>query len=120
MIDPNIPGGGGLNWLESLLFAGFAAVGGALGYLMRQSTRNRKILMGRCALEAVASAFVGVIAMLVCKATGLDWMWSGVVVGTFGWLGAEATIMVIINVVRKKLGLDISNFADGDRDDAQK
>ena len=55
-------------------------MGGLLGYLMRQATREQPIKLSRATLEAVASGFVGVITMFLCHAIGLPWYWSGAVV----------------------------------------
>ena len=95
------------NIIEILQFAGFSAVGGLLGYLMRQATREQPIKLSRATLEAVASGFVGVVTMFLCHAIGLPWYWSGAMVGVLGWLGAEASIVVIARVIRGKIGLDL-------------
>ena len=95
------------NIIEILQFAGFSAMGGLLGYLMRQATREQPIKLGRATLEAVASRFIGVITMFLCRAIGLPWYWSGAVVGVLGWLGAEASIVVIARAIRGKIGLDL-------------
>ena len=96
------------NIIEILQFAGFSAIGGLLGYLMRQATREQPIKLSRATLEAVASGFIGVIAMFLCHAIGLPWYWSGTVVGVLGWLGAEASIVVIARAIRGKIGLDLT------------
>ena len=93
--------------IEILQFAGFSAMGGLLGYLMRQATREQPIELGRATLEAVASGFIGTITMFLCHAMELPWYWSGAVVGVLGWLGAEASIVVIARAVRGKIGLDL-------------
>ena len=98
--DPNNVG----IW-EIVIFGFIAAVGGLLGYLMRALNNNWKITYGRAAVECASSGFVGILAMLACKALDIDWMWSGVIVGVFGWLGAEASIAVFTKLVRKKLGI---------------
>ncbi|QXO06738.1 hypothetical protein PHAGE_JEFFCO_3 [Acinetobacter phage JeffCo] len=95
------------NIIEILQFAGLSAMGGLLGYLMRQATREQPIKLGRATLEAVASGFIGVITMFLCHAIGLPWYWSGAVVGVLGWLGAEASIVVIARAIRGKIGLDL-------------
>jgi len=81
------------------------AIGGLLAYLLRTLNEDATPTVGRAIVEAFSSGFVGLIAMLICKALGLDWKWSGVVVGVFGWLGAEASIMVAIRFLKSKLGL---------------
>lgn len=95
------------NIIEVLQFAGLSAMGGLLGYLMRQATREQPIKLSRATLESVASGFIGIITMFLCHAMGLPWYWSGAVVGVLGWLGAEASIVVISRVIRGKIGLDL-------------
>ena len=95
------------NIIELLQFAGLSSMGGLLGYLMRQATREQPIKLGRATLEAVASGFIGIITMFLCHAIGLPWYWSGAVVGVLGWLGAEASIVVIARAIRGKIGLDL-------------
>ncbi len=91
--------------LELIGFSAFAGVGGMLAYLLRTVKRKEKPIIIRAIIEALASAFVGIITMLVCKAMDLDWQWSGVVVGVFGWLGAESSIVVFSKLIRERLGL---------------
>lgn len=99
--DPN-----DISILEILVFGPFAAVGGLLAYILRTLNNEEKPKWQRGLVEAASSGFVGLIAMLACKAIGLDWKWSGVVVGVFGWLGAETSIMLLARLVRTKLGID--------------
>lgn len=98
-----------ISLIESVLMALFASVGGALAYVLRALNQNEKPRWFRAAIEALSSGFVGLIAMLACKAMGLDWRWSGVIVGVFGWLGAEASIAMIARLVRRKLGIDAND-----------
>ncbi|MFW0778540.1 MAG: phage holin family protein [Rickettsiales bacterium] len=92
--------------LETLLFGAFAGTGGILSYMMRMLSREKKPRIGASIVEGLSSAFVGVLAMLACKALNLDWYWSGVIVGVFGWIGAEASIAMLTKLVRKRLGVD--------------
>lgn len=105
--DPN-----NLSLLEIVVFGGFAAIGGLLAYVLRVLNNDEKPTWGRAVLEALSSGFVGLIAMLACKALGLDWKWSGVIVGVFGWLGAEASIAILAKLIRGKLGIDPSYLKD--------
>ena len=99
--DPN-----NINLIESILFGLFAGIGGLLAYVLRTLNSNERPTWLRAIVEAASSGFIGLLAMLACKAMGLDWRWSGVIVGVFGWLGAEASIMMLAKIVRKKLGID--------------
>lgn len=103
-----------VNLIETLFFCLFASIGGLLAYILRALNNNEKPKWFRGLIEALASGFVGLIAMLACKALALDWRWSGVVVGVFGWLGAEASIMLLAKLVRTKLGIDKNGFVNKD------
>ena len=92
--------------IETVLFSSFAAIGGMLSYLMRTLNKEQKPLLTKSVVETLSSAFVGLLAMLVCKALALDWYWSGVIVGVFGWVGAEASIAMLSGVIRKRLGIN--------------
>lgn len=91
--------------IETVLFSGFAGVGGILAYCLREVSEGQKPQFKRALIEGFSSAFVGVIAMMACKALGLDWYWSGVVVGVFGWLGANASIALLAKAVKARLGI---------------
>jgi hypothetical protein len=106
--DPN-----NISLLETILFGLFAAAGGLLAYVLRTLNMEERPKWFRGLVEALASGFIGLIAMLACKAMGLDWRWSGAVVGVFGWLGAETSIMLLTKLVRTKLGID-TNASDND------
>lgn len=94
------------NWfLKALAYCGFSAVGGMTGFALRTISSKQKLNPWRCALEGLAAAFVGLLVLLMCEAMGLSAQWTGVIVGVCGWLGATATIVMLENVVRNKLGL---------------
>lgn len=99
--------------IEAALLSGFAAIGGILAYIMRTLNREQQPKLSRAVLEGMSSAFIGLIAMLACKALNIDWYWSGVIVGVFGWMGAESSIVLFQRLVRKKLG--ISDAFDKDK-----
>ena len=102
-----------LSWVEISIFLVFAAIGGGLGYLMRTAGRNEQATLARTVLESLSAGFLGVITLLVCRASGIDWVWSGVVVGIFSWLGAEATVMAVIRFIKRKLGIDLDPKSTG-------
>lgn len=81
----------------------FAAIAGALGYLMRSLDSGQKLSKARLFLEAAASGFVGLLTIWLCHAMNLSYEWTGVVVGVCGWLGAHASIQVLQKVVWAKL-----------------
>ncbi|QDP52351.1 MAG: putative antiholin [Prokaryotic dsDNA virus sp.] len=102
-----------LSILEAIAFALFAGVGGALSYLLRTLSVNVKPSFIKGLVEALSSAFVGVLAMLACKGAGIDWYWSGVIVGVFGWIGAETSIVILSKCIRSKFGISTNNDKDG-------
>lgn len=92
--------------IEGILFSSFAGAGGVLSYLMRKLSRDEKPRLASAIVEGLSSGFVGLIAMLACKALEIDWYWSGVIVGVFGWVGAEASIAMLSKLIRHRLGVD--------------
>lgn len=101
MEDPRV-----LWWIQTLGYAFFAAVGGLMGYSLRTINTGQKIQWSRALMEAVASAFVGVLILFMCQALKFGPEWTGAIVGMAGWLGANVTISLLERVVRKKLGID--------------
>ncbi|ASD51913.1 holin [Pseudomonas phage PspYZU01] len=85
--------------------AGFAAVGGFLGYALRNLEQGGRFTLAGAAAEVGGAAFVGVLTLLLCKALNLDWIYTGLVVGVFSWLGANASIRLLERLVFKRLGL---------------
>jgi hypothetical protein len=92
-------------WLAPLLYALFAGFGGCMGYIMRSLDSDKKINLWRMLFEGGASAFVGVLMMLVCQAYNMSPQWTGVLVGVSGWLGASASIRLLEKTIEKKLGI---------------
>lgn len=95
--------------LEIITMSAFGGVGGMLSYLMRTLNADKQPKFGKLVVEGLSSGFVGLLAMLACKALGADPLWSGVVVGVFGWVGAEASIAILARLVRQRLGVDNGN-----------
>ncbi|AZF88148.1 putative superfamily III holin [Microcystis phage Me-ZS1] len=95
-----------VSYHDTVLLLMLAIIAGLLGHLMRTVERKEKVRWELAALEAASSGFVGYLAILLCKATGLSYEWTGVIVGLFGWLGATASVRLIERVVRKKLNID--------------
>jgi hypothetical protein len=93
-------------WWMSLVYAGFAGFGGAMGYIMRAIDAHERISKWRVMLEGGAAAFVGVIVMFLCQAMNFSAQWTGVVVGVCGWLGATSSIRLLERVISRKLGAE--------------
>ncbi len=95
--------------METVIMASFGAIGGMLSYLMRTLNKDQKPEVSKFIVEGLSSGFVGLLAMLMCKAMSVDPLWSGVIVGVFGWVGAEASIAILSRVIRQRLGVDNGN-----------
>lgn len=92
-------------WLKIALYALFSALGGVIGHIMRAMDRKEAINRARAMLEGIAAGFVGLLVLFACQALNLSEQWTGVIVGVSGWLGANATIRILEELVYKKLGL---------------
>lgn len=92
--------------LEIFSFGLLAAVGGFLATILHAVNNDEEPKWKHALVEGASSGFVGLLAMLMCKAIGLNWMWSGVIVGVSGWIGAEASISVLRRFVLSKFGIE--------------
>ena len=93
-------------WLKTIGFVLFAMFGGVVGYVMRTLDKGKvKVKLGRALLEGIASGFVGLLFLLICQALNLGDLWTGVTVGMAGWLGANASIVIVEEIVYKRLGI---------------
>lgn len=99
--------------VETIILSCFGGVGGVLSYLMRTLNDDKVPKLGKLLVEGFSSAFVGLLAMLACKALGADPLWSGVVVGVFGWVGAEASIVMLSKLIRQRLGVENGSNKNG-------
>lgn len=99
-------------WLASAGYVLLAAMGGLLGYIMRENDKGNPLNAFRAFAEALSSGFVGFLVMLLCRALDLDPLWSGFVVGIFGWLGASVSIRLLERFVYEKLGIKLRANTD--------
>lgn len=97
---------GGWNWILSAFYVLFAAIGGALGGIMRRLEAKQEVKFWAIALEGAVSAFAGMLIVLLCQAMELSWQWTGVVVGVCGWIGGRATMTLLERIVTRKIGAD--------------
>ena len=100
------------DWLTSAGYVLLASIGGLLGYVMRENDKGNPLKLWRAATEAASSGFVGFLVMLLCSAMDLDPLWSGFVVGIFGWLGASASIRMLERLAYEKFGIKLRENTD--------
>lgn len=93
-------------WVDDMCISAVASLAGLLGHLMRNANSRRKTTLKRSVLEAACSGLVGFLAVLLCRALGVSYEWTGFIAGVLGWLGATVSIQLFERLVRKKLGLN--------------
>jgi len=97
-----------VDWREAVqnlalaLLAGFA---GLLGYTMRTLDAKSRPSVLRGVVEAMSSAMIGFIVIMICRAFNLEFYWTGAMCGFMGWMGAPASIRMLEKLVRNKLGV---------------
>lgn len=98
-----------LDWIRLLAVSAFAAVGGAIGAVLRSMDAKESLSFTRALIEFMAAGFVGTLTGLLCDAWGLSVGWTAFIAGTFGMVGARAAVQVLQRVVWAKLGLNRSS-----------
>lgn len=93
-------------WFKATAYSLLASVGGLIGYLMRKIDAQEKISWLQALLQTIGAGFVGLLILLTCMEFNFSLQWTGVIVGVFGWLGANVTIRVLERLVLKKLGIE--------------
>lgn len=96
-------------WIRFLGYALFAALGGSIGYILRTLDSGQPLSWVKVMAQGVGAGFVGVLVLLACQALSLGEQWTGLTVGVCGWMGANATIVILEKVVFKRLGVTGSN-----------
>ncbi|MBK5416163.1 phage holin family protein [Pseudomonas sp. TH31] len=91
--------------LRSWVYVAIAAVGGVLGHMMRRLGTNQRIRIGETILQGVGAAFAGYLVLLGCRSIYAPPEISGVAIGLCGWLGADATLMLLQSYIYKKLNI---------------
>lgn len=82
-----------------------AAVGGLLGYVVRQQESKETFSWSKALVQTAGSGFVGLLVAMLCTAMGIEGLWLGPIVGVFGWMGAAATMDIVSKLSLGKLGL---------------
>src|SRR5690606_32125654 len=88
-------------YLTTVLFLILAALGGMIGSIIRMLDAKEHINWFVVFVETLASAFSGVIVLLLCQALGFNLGWTGVIVGVCGWFGGRTTMLWLEKRVRR-------------------
>ena len=95
----------------------FAAFGG-MAKLLSAKTK-RRIGWGIIFAELFVSGFVGLMAMQLCIALGIESAWVGVVCGAMGFAGVRA-LDGVVGLVAKKTGIDLAGGKAEDKTGSKK
>lgn len=93
--------------MRSWIYVSIAAVGGVLGHMMRKLGNQQPIQAGETILQGVGAAFAGYLVLLGCRSANIPPDISGVIIGLCGWLGADATLMLLQTYIYKKLNIGV-------------
>lgn len=93
-------------WIKLIAFTILAAIGGAIGHLFRIFENGHKFSLTIFIVKTLSAAFTGCLMYLLCIALNFSPVWTGICVGVFGWLGADATIKVLKSFVYNMLNVD--------------
>lgn len=96
------------NWyVKAIAFTLLAVIAGCLGHLMRTFEKEGETFSWLVVLVKTLSAgLTGFMMFLLCVAFNFSDIWTGIIVGVFGWLGADATIQVLKGFVYSMLKVD--------------
>lgn len=100
-------------FMKSWVYIVIAAIGGVLGHMMRKLDSQQGINMGETILQGIGAAFAGYLVLLGCRALGVPPDVFGVIIGLCGWLGADASLMMLQSYVYKKLNIGKVDNHDG-------
>jgi hypothetical protein len=82
-----------------LLLSGF---GGVVSYIQKVKTGQcKRFNLTELVGEVVISGFAGAMTYLVCQATGVAPLWSAVLVGVAGHMGARTMLLLEHNLTRR-------------------
>ena len=93
-------------WIKNCAMVLLAIVAGFLGELYRTVMKREQIVWKYVFVKAGAAGFCGVMFLLGCSAASLSDQTTGMVVGVFGWLGAEVSIVVLEKWVFRSIGIN--------------
>lgn len=89
-----------MNNLDDYRWSVFAAIGGAIGYLMRSKKIQRQDLI----IESLGAGFIGAIVSMAAKYYGLPETATGPLVGISALVGARATLTFLKENILRRLG----------------
>ena len=98
---------------QAVLAVLFAVIGG-LAHLMHK--KDGKLSWGRIATEIFVSGFIGLLTLMLARASGLSGDWLGFVCGMAGWIGPRM-IDLFMKPFGKATGIDVNENKDKETKD---
>lgn len=99
-------------WLAHAGIVVLAAIGGMLGYSMREADKGAPVNTWRTIIEGLGSGFVGVLVLLLCIEWEFSLLWAAFISGALGWPGATASIRLLERFLFEKLGIKMAGKTD--------
>lgn len=96
---------------KSLYYTSIAGIGGALGYIYRETRAGRAIRFARVLLSSALAAFIGFHMIMVYQAMDLSEPMIGALNGLTAILGVEFAIYVLEKTIFKHLGFNYDKRA---------
>lgn len=93
-------------WIKAIAFTAFAIIAGFLGHMMRTFDKGEKFSWTITTIKTLGAGLTGFLMYLLCIALNFNDIWSGIIVGVFGWLGADTTISVLKGFVYNMMKID--------------
>lgn len=90
---------------RSIFYVSLAGIGGALGYIYRETRAGRTIRFTRVLLSALLAAFIGFHMILIYSEFGLSEPMIGALNGLTSILGVEFSLYLFERIVFRHLGI---------------
>lgn len=79
----------------------FAAVGGGLSYKSKVDQNLVRFSWAGFLGELVSAAFIGMVVLLIAKASGLSIEWAGALAGISGHMGVRSLFLLELLIIKK-------------------
>lgn len=86
-------------WIDTIHFTIIACLGGCVSYVSNTSTFTFREFF----IKGLSSGFTGYLIYQLCDYNSLPSNMTGFLCGTFGYLGSDATILILKKYLQKYL-----------------
>lgn len=98
----------------------FAAVGGGLSYKTKVDQNLIKFSWAGFVGELVSAAFIGMVVLLIARASGLGIEWAGALAGISGHMGVRSLFLLELLIIKKAeavTGVKLDELEKGKNDE---